>query len=123
LLLDNERWKQADVPAEFQDLVDSITDGKIILPERKSGCVEERKPSDFLTVEGQKYAVVGTVLILIRIILEYCSCVDDIPSITTDMLTRLSELLKYFNSRSCQLVLGAGALQVVGLKTITTKNL
>lgn len=123
LLLDNERWKQADVPAEFQDLVDSITDGKILLPERKSGCVEERKPSDFLTVDGQKYAVVGTVLILIRIILEYCSCVDDIPSITTDMLTRLSELLKYFNSRSCQLVLGAGALQVVGLKTITTKNL
>lgn len=31
--------------------------------------------------------------------------------------------LQYFNSRSCQLVLGAGALQVVGLKTITTKNL
>ncbi|CAB1422521.1 unnamed protein product [Pleuronectes platessa] len=39
------------------------------------------------------------------------------------MLTRLSDLLKHFNSRSCQLVLGAGALQVVGLKTITTKNL
>lgn len=32
-------------------------------------------------------------------------------------------LIQYFNSRSCQLVLGAGALQVVGLKTITTKNL
>ncbi|XP_063774512.1 vacuolar protein sorting-associated protein 54 [Pseudophryne corroboree] len=123
LLLDNERWKQADVPAEFQDLVDSITNGKIILPEKKFGCAEERKATDFLTVDGQKYAVVGTVLILIRIILEYCSCVDDIPSITTDMLTRLCELLKYFNSRSCQLVLGAGALQVVGLKTITTKNL
>jgi hypothetical protein len=37
LLLDNERWKQADVPAEFQDLVDSISDGKIALPEKKSG--------------------------------------------------------------------------------------
>lgn len=34
LLLDNERWKQADVPAEFQDLVDSIADGKIALPEK-----------------------------------------------------------------------------------------
>ncbi|MGH0146463.1 UNVERIFIED_CONTAM: hypothetical protein FKN15_046779 [Acipenser sinensis] len=64
-----------------------------------------------------------TVLLLIRIFLEYCQCVDDIPSIITDMLTRLSELIKQFNSRSCQLVLGAGALQVVGLKTITTKNL
>ncbi|XP_077171673.1 vacuolar protein sorting-associated protein 54 [Paroedura picta] len=123
LLLDNERWKQAEVPAEFQDLVDSISDGRIALPERKTGAHEERKPADFLVVDGQKYAVVGTVLLLIRIILEYCQCVDNIPSIATDMLTRLSDLLKYFNSRSCQLVLGAGALQVVGLKTITTKNL
>lgn len=37
LLLDNERWKQADVPAEFQDLVDSISYGKIALPEKKAG--------------------------------------------------------------------------------------
>ncbi|XP_047222150.1 vacuolar protein sorting-associated protein 54 isoform X2 [Girardinichthys multiradiatus] len=123
LLLDNERWKQAEVPTEFQDLVNSIADGKISLPERKVSGPEERKPAEFLLVNGQKYAVVGTVLLLIRIFLEYCQCVNDIPSITTDMLTRLSDLLKHFNSRSCQLVLGAGALQVVGLKTITTKNL
>ncbi|XP_035260426.1 vacuolar protein sorting-associated protein 54 [Anguilla anguilla] len=123
LLLDNERWKQAEVPAEFQDLVNSIADGRISLPDRKHTGTEDRKPSDYLTVDGQKYAVVGTVLLLIRIFLEYCQCVNDIPSIATDMLTRLSDLLKHFNSRSCQLVLGAGALQVVGLKTITTKNL
>ncbi|XP_064181238.1 vacuolar protein sorting-associated protein 54 [Anguilla rostrata] len=123
LLLDNERWKQAEVPAEFQDLVNSIADGRISLPDRKHTGTEDRKPSEYLTVDGQKYAVVGTVLLLIRIFLEYCQCVNDIPSIATDMLTRLSDLLKHFNSRSCQLVLGAGALQVVGLKTITTKNL
>ncbi|KAL6111094.1 vps54 [Pungitius sinensis] len=123
LLMDNERWKQAEVPAEFQDLVDSIAEGRMELPERKVPGPEDRKPADFLLVNGQKYAVVGTVLLLIRIFLEYCQCVNDIPSIATDMLTRLSDLLKHFNSRSCQLVLGAGALQVVGLKTITTKNL
>ncbi|XP_028266128.1 vacuolar protein sorting-associated protein 54-like isoform X2 [Parambassis ranga] len=123
LLLDNERWKQAEVPAEFQDLVNSIADGRITLPERKAAGPDDRKPTEFLLVNGQKYAVVGTVLLLIRIFLEYCQCVNDIPSIATDMLTRLSDLLKHFNSRSCQLVLGAGALQVVGLKTITTKNL
>uniref|UniRef100_UPI0037E99C1F vacuolar protein sorting-associated protein 54 isoform X1 n=1 Tax=Semicossyphus pulcher TaxID=241346 RepID=UPI0037E99C1F len=123
LLLDNERWKQAEVPAEFQDLVNSIADGRITLPERKVPGPDDRKPTEFLLVNGQKYAVVGTVLLLIRIFLEYCQCVNDISSIATDMLTRLSDLLKHFNSRSCQLVLGAGALQVVGLKTITTKNL
>ncbi|KAK7165677.1 hypothetical protein R3I93_005681 [Phoxinus phoxinus] len=123
LLLDNERWKQAEVPVEFQDLVDSIADGRISLPERKHAVCEDRKPGEFLCVDGQKYAVVGTVLLLIRMFLEYCQCVNDIPSITTDILTRLTDLLKHFNSRSCQLVLGAGALQVVGLKTITTRNL
>uniref|UniRef100_A0A8C0B4K2 Vacuolar protein sorting-associated protein 54 n=1 Tax=Buteo japonicus TaxID=224669 RepID=A0A8C0B4K2_9AVES len=91
LLLDNERWKQAEVPAEFQDLVDSVSDGRISLP--------EKKPADdifgcFLSCR--------TVLLLIRIILEYCQCVDNIPSITTDMLTRLSDLLKSIqNVSSC----------------------
>lgn len=28
LILDNERWKQADVPTELQSLVDSLVDGK-----------------------------------------------------------------------------------------------
>ncbi|XP_068607044.1 vacuolar protein sorting-associated protein 54 [Brachionichthys hirsutus] len=123
LLLDNERWKQADVPTEFQDLVDAIADGKLTLPERRIPGPDDRKPAEFLLVDGHRHAVIGTVLLLIRIFLEYCQCVNDIPSIATDMLTRLSDLLKHFNSRSCQLVLGAGALQVVGLKTITTKNL
>lgn len=41
-----------------------------------------------------------TVLILIRIFLEYCQCVNDIPSIATDMLTRLSDLLKVRSSIS-----------------------
>nr|XP_057920789.1 vacuolar protein sorting-associated protein 54 isoform X1 [Doryrhamphus excisus] len=124
LLLDNERWKQAEVPAEFQELVDSMADGRITLLARKAPAgPDDRKPGEFLLVDGQKYAVVGTVLLLIRMFLEYCQCINDIPSIATDMLTRLSDLLKHFNSRSCQLVLGAGALQVVGLKTITTKNL
>ena len=28
LILDNERWKQADVPSELQSLVDCLVDGK-----------------------------------------------------------------------------------------------
>ena len=28
LILDNERWKQADVPLALQSLVDSLVDGK-----------------------------------------------------------------------------------------------
>lgn len=32
----------------------------------------------------------------------------------------LAELLRHYNSRCCQLVLGAGAMQAAGLKTITS---
>lgn len=52
-----------------------------------------------------------TVLLLIRIILEYCQCVDNIPSITTDMLTRLSDLLKVWLQMCPLCQAGAGRVQ------------
>ncbi|ESO85430.1 hypothetical protein LOTGIDRAFT_229439 [Lottia gigantea] len=122
LILDNERWKQADVPVEFQDLVDHISQsGCLTIPERRND--SDRKPQEYLLVDSEKFAVVGTVLMLVKMIVEYCQCLDDIPNTAPDLLTRLIELIKNFNSRTCQLVIGAGALTMVGLKTITTKNL
>ncbi|KAK7506845.1 hypothetical protein BaRGS_00001696 [Batillaria attramentaria] len=122
LILDNERWKQADVPAEFQALVDHITStGTLSLPERRVD--PEIKPSETLFVDGEKYAVVGTVLMLVKMVVEYCQCVTDIPTAAPDLLTRLVDLLKVFNSRTCQLLIGAGARQLVGLKTISVRNL
>jgi len=76
-----------------------------------------------LVVQGQKFTVVGTLLLLMQMIVDYCQCLDDVPMLATDILTRLCEILKLFNSRSCQLVLGAGSLQTVGLKTISAKHL
>uniref|UniRef100_UPI00358EE300 vacuolar protein sorting-associated protein 54 n=1 Tax=Myxine glutinosa TaxID=7769 RepID=UPI00358EE300 len=122
LLLDAERWRQADVPPEFQALVATMASEELSCPGLRSAS-SEQKPSDFLIVDGEKFAVVSTVLLLMRMLFEYCQCVKDIPALTPDILPRLIDLLKLFNSRCCQLVLGAGALQVVGLKTITTKNL
>lgn len=38
LILDNERWKQADVPAEFQALVDHIsTSNSLTTPSKQPG--------------------------------------------------------------------------------------
>jgi hypothetical protein len=34
---------------------------------------------------------------------------------------KTADLLKLFNSRACQLVLGAGAVSMAGLKTITIR--
>ena len=82
LILDNERWKQADVPSDFQNLVNHINcTGRH--PSHKSfqdhsvhvnvfdvllGCLsvpdkitksETAAPSEYLYVQKEKYAVVG----------------------------------------------------------------
>lgn len=35
------------------------------------------------------------------------------PALSSEVVHRVVELLKFFNTRTCQLVLGAGAMQVV----------
>jgi vacuolar protein sorting-associated protein 54 len=56
-------------------------------------------------------------------IAEYCQCAEELTVMAPNLLRYLIELLQLFNSRSCQLVLGAGALHSVGLNTITSTNL
>lgn len=83
----------------------------------------EVKPAAALRVGNQEYYTVGTVLILITLISEYCVCSYNLQLLAPVIGRNLAELLRTFNSRSCQLVLGAGALKTAGLKTITSTNL
>lgn len=36
-----------------------------------------------------------------------------LPALSSEVVHRVVEILKFFNTRTCQLVLGAGAMQVV----------
>ncbi|XP_071445238.1 vacuolar protein sorting-associated protein 54 isoform X2 [Hetaerina americana] len=125
LILDSERWKQADVPAEFQDLADHIVStGKFTLHKRElDASIGDQKPANILQISSEKFSVVGTVLLLMKMICEYCSCADAIPSMAPNLARHAADLLKVFNSRSYKLVLGGGAQQQAGLKTITSTNL
>lgn len=126
LLLDAECWKVARVPPEFQLLVDKLAACDVIRslpgsPTEENHKVEE--PANALRVGSQEYATVGTVLMLVRLVSEYCVCAYDLQLLAPVIGRNLAELLRTFNSRSCQLVLGAGALRTAGLKTITSANL
>lgn len=144
LLLDSERWKQADVPAEFQELINRIQDGDFGSSKRDDDAIvqlmsngnnfnkisnysnsdsKQQPPSQFLIVEGTPYALVGAALLLVQIVSEYCRCATQLPVIAAQLSLHVIDLLRTFNSRCCQLVLGAGALHVAGLKTITSGNL
>ncbi|CAI7903052.1 unnamed protein product, partial [Closterium sp. NIES-54] len=60
---------------------------------------------------------------LLSVTREYVAVAEALPSLAGEVVQRLADVLKLFNSRTCQLVLGAGAMQVSGLKTITAKHL
>ena len=58
-------------------------------------CVgESGAPGEWLSVGEVQFSVVGTVLMLIKMMVEYCQCVVDIPTAAPDLLTRLIDLLK-----------------------------
>ena len=54
---------------------------------------------------------------------DYCELCSLLPSTSVELGLKTAELMKFFNSRICQLIIGAGAISVSGLKTITIRNL
>lgn len=121
LLLDNERWKPAEVPGEIQKMLNHIAKGEFMWTK-----LDDHGPSivaPMLMVGDEPYALVGSALILIQIVSEYCRCASHLPIIASQMSRNVVDLLRTFNSKACQLVLGAGAVHVAGLKLITISNL
>ncbi|KAI8804520.1 Vps54-like protein-domain-containing protein [Cladochytrium replicatum] len=85
--------------------------------------VNEGKSLKYLVLDGEKFYVVNSVLMFLKMLADYLQCVEYIPALTTDVLNRLVELLKLFNSRTCQVILGAGAMRSAGLKNITARHI
>uniref|UniRef100_A0A0X3NY50 Vacuolar protein sorting-associated protein 54 n=1 Tax=Schistocephalus solidus TaxID=70667 RepID=A0A0X3NY50_SCHSO len=129
LMLDHENWQAAAVPAPVQSLVDVLHQRKVsALSSPSAGLVDtmESKSSPYLTLNRDRYIVVGSVLLLLPLIMDYLRLADQLsqwPSLVRDIQNRLGKLLGVFNSRSCELVLGAGARDLSVLTTISARNL
>lgn len=128
-----EKWRQAEVPAHFQRIVDEFAaTGHLLDPASppSSGCSSSRatpepgeQSAPALLVEGEEFVVVGACLLMLRIMAQYCNVLAHFRQSAMELLMHVVGLLKQFNSRTCQLILGAGALELVGLKTISVKTL
>lgn len=79
--------------------------------------------SQTLACGGVGYHMVNCGLILLKMLSEYIDMNNFLPALSSEVVHRVVEILKFFNTRTCQLVLGAGAMQVSGLKSITSKHL
>ncbi|KAJ3102306.1 hypothetical protein HDU97_000663 [Phlyctochytrium planicorne] len=84
---------------------------------------EAAKSSKHLVIGNQTFYVVGSVLLLLKMITEYIQCLEHISTISTEVFNRLIELFKLFNSRTCQVILGAGATKSAGLKNINAGHI
>ncbi|EOY25516.1 VPS54 isoform 1 [Theobroma cacao] len=99
---------------------DSVTSSQ----SNSSNMKERGKPTtQMLEYGGVGYHMVNCGLILVKMLSEYIDMNHLLPSLSLEVVHRVVEILKFFNTRTCQLVLGAGAMQVSGLKSITSKHL
>lgn len=76
-----------------------------------------------LRIEDHEFFIVSATAEVLILLLDYLRVIVNLPMLTTDTMSRIIEFLKAFNSRTCQVVLGAGAMRSAGLKNITAKHL
>ncbi|KAJ2516543.1 hypothetical protein H4217_004526 [Coemansia sp. RSA 1939] len=172
ILIENEQWVQAEVPIDFQNLVNQVVSAAAHLPPDMESDQQTpgsdmplesnplalgslsttdaavprtldtqtlalaRQDSDAASVRSadtagvglmhigsEAFHVVGCSLVLVKSVVEYLQCAVSMPVLATDVLQRLVDMLKTFNSRTCQVVLGAGAMHSAGLKNISAKHI
>ncbi|OQO14084.1 hypothetical protein B0A48_00960 [Cryoendolithus antarcticus] len=74
-------------------------------------------------IDTHRFILVPSALTLLPSIETFLGLTTTLPSLTPALSTALLDVLRAFNSRSSQLILGAGATRIAGLKNITTKHL
>jgi vacuolar protein sorting-associated protein 54 len=102
--------------------VTDIPNGSVA--QEANGDAKERSKKPVPTVvDEEKYFVSQSSVVVLQGIDRFETLLSAIPSISAEVSSNLCDYLKLFNSRLCQLILGAGAMQSAGLKRINTKHL
>ncbi|CAD7701903.1 unnamed protein product [Ostreobium quekettii] len=132
-LLDMENWKKYEAPARCQDIVNSLLPAERSAEVGENGRIEtSSEPSTSapsvhslpaIAVGKQEYRIVFSAAGLIECLGEYLAFHKAFPEFVTETGQFVLELLTSFNTRSCQLLLGAQAMRTSGLKSITAKHL
>ncbi|KAF2269565.1 Vps54-domain-containing protein [Lojkania enalia] len=91
--------------------------------ETNGAAKEKSKNPTPAIIDEERYIVCESSAVVLRGIDRFETLLSAIPSMTTEVSSSLCEYLKLFNSRLCQLILGAGAMHSAGLKNINTKHL
>ncbi|KAI3643121.1 hypothetical protein MP228_012676 [Amoeboaphelidium protococcarum] len=159
-LIDEEKWSQAEVPIDFQLIVDKIcnstrtitTSGGYnahsrtkslltrpdIVIDRNVADIVNREDNDdnvsvrtgvhanmqsYLVIDDKHYHIVPCALLLVKMLDEYLICIQNAPALASDVLNRIVDLAKFFNSKTSGIIVGGNAVSSSVLKSITAKHL
>jgi vacuolar protein sorting-associated protein 54 len=144
--LDSDQWEAKDFKETDQALLSRILEGissdpaiwlqgtrvweDVSQPESTNGTSpsngegSDAKPANRSAyIDETRYILVSSAISLLRPIDDFLALMTSIPSLTSAAVPALIDVLRTFNSRTSQLILGAGATRIAGLKNITTKHL
>ncbi len=146
--MDADRWDAKDFTASESQILDRILEGSTRDVEGwKKACLiweddakavngeleanEKATNGDGPTkdkirsaiIDEQRYILPESAFIVLHGVEKFENLIAGIPIMTPEITSFLLEYLGLFNSRSQQLILGAGATRIAGLKNITTKHL
>lgn len=115
-------WGQTgDILREIHETTNGINGAN-----ETNGAVKEKEKAKNTIpaiVDEEKYIISSSSTVVLRGIERFEILFAVIPSMVSEVSSALCDYLKLFNSRLCQLILGAGAMQSAGLKNINTKHL
>ncbi|GAM83938.1 hypothetical protein ANO11243_019280 [Dothideomycetidae sp. 11243] len=113
-------WNDCELDSGHNDsMTNGKSNGSATSPETKSA----KTPAKPAYIEETRFILVQSGMALLPTLDEFLSLIASIPNVSTTAVPAMMEVLRTFNSRSSQLILGAGATRVAGLKNITTKHL
>ncbi|WVF65822.1 hypothetical protein IAT40_000559 [Kwoniella sp. CBS 6097] len=133
-LVEEEQWTQIDVTPTVQHVVDLLIQSAVsdppecLIPPASPPNGQDEQTEDAgvkkqVNIEDKTYFVVKATAESLVLLGDYLKVVINLELVVTDVMSRIIEFLKSFNSRTCQVVLGAGAMRSAGLKNITAKHL
>ncbi|KAF9227828.1 Vps54-domain-containing protein [Gyrodon lividus] len=150
-LVEDEQWNQMEVPPSLQHTADVLVDSAVRDPPALTiGGIPSSPASPspstngstlpfsstpgklngssgssakYIRIEARPYFCVSATGAVLGLLLDYLKLVVNLSMLNTDTMSRVIEFLKAFNSRTCQVVLGAGAMRSAGLRNITARHL
>ena len=120
--LESETWVAVNAPKRFQRLVDRLITGDVKVS-NEEGDVDDEVSSVAVVVGDGQYRTVKSAMMMIQLLADDLLLAKQLPTFATEVTHCVIDLLKQYNTSVCQLILGAGAMQVSKLKSITAKHL